>query len=227
VSDSNRAALPEERDSVSSEQPAGKRSPAHFSLLSLMLLIAVVACWSAFWQSYRKVQQLRLQLPALRDLHRELEVDDPTRFAAVRKLEAGYDDLRWEVYLPEGHDYRLSLATDDLPFTNSSEEFLLPAKFQDVAIAAGRRSIELLISRGEQAPAVRVEVNGTAEFDQQKAEHWTTDGSRSGGSLIQTGQTSSTDEPLVLFRQFFEPKSGAGFGKQETYNGVMLWIEQR
>src|SRR5262245_58455792 len=82
-----------------------------WSLTTLLLLMAAIAAWMAWFGAGQKSARLLAEIATMEQLPRRFKVDDPSQFAVVEKTEMWYDDDRWEVYLPEGNAYVIKLVT--------------------------------------------------------------------------------------------------------------------
>lgn len=192
-----------------------------WSLLTLLLLMAVVGSWSAWYQTRSRNDWYRRQIDMLQDLAGGLVVNDPERIAAVEVPPMWYSEKRWEVYLPEGYDYRLKAATAGIG------ERQFPDAEREVPLAAGRRVIGLLEADQRDFSQFSVEVDGQRVWP-------------AIGPVMRSGSTSSQsdtaersqqfplDQPLVLKRLRYADESqprAPNTPTQWSDQGLLLWIE--
>lgn len=192
-----------------------------WSLLTLLLLMAVVGSWSAWYQTRSRNDWYRRQIDMLQDLAGELVVNDPERIAAVEVPPLWYAEKRWEVYLPEGYDYRLKAATAGI----GDRQF--PDAEREVPLAAGRHVIGLLEADQREFTQFSVEVDGQRVLP-------------AIGPVTRSGTTSSQDDPaqrsqqfpldrpLVLKRLRYADESqprAPNTPTQWSDQGLLLWIE--
>jgi len=179
-----------------------------FNLLTILLLVAVIACWLSFYRTRTETQRMQSQLPALRELSRALIVDNPSQYAIVRHHQLWNDDFRWKVYLPPHRTYRLSLATEQVDGAG------FPAADQTIGLDSGTHELQLRIEKGDDQCRVEVLVNGQVKLTSVKSVEWMGSGGSVGGSSVSSSTEQKLDSPLEIFRRQFM-----------RGEGVALWIE--
>ncbi|MCO6455248.1 MAG: hypothetical protein J5I93_08100 [Pirellulaceae bacterium] len=192
-----------------------------WSLLTLLLLMAVVGSWSAWYRTRSQNDWYRRQIDILRDLAGELVVNDPGRIAAVEVPPMWHSERRWEVYLPEGHEYRLKAATAGIG------ERQFPDAEREVSLAAGRHVIGLLEADQREWTQFTVEVDGQRVWP--AIEPVSRTGNTSGQSdPAERSQQFPLDRPLVLKRLRYADLSqppAPNTPTQWSDRGLLLWIE--
>jgi hypothetical protein len=93
--------------------PPSKRF--RFSLLTILFLMALVACGFTIWRQWRELVPLRVEVRQMRAELGHLSIDDETRPYAIQLHEWEDDVWRWRVYLPPGSNYNLYEASGVLP----------------------------------------------------------------------------------------------------------------
>jgi len=86
-----------------------------FSLLSAILLMAIVGLAIVTVQLYRELKPLRAEVRRLRDEVGVLSIDDPKKVAAIRVRTTPDYIWKWRVWIPEGRSYLLKYAGDTIP----------------------------------------------------------------------------------------------------------------
>lgn len=86
-----------------------------FSLLSFLLIVTIVALGAGLWASLGERAALKQQIQDLRNHYEVLTITDPTKIHILRQ-ETGIRGFElFQVYLPEGRDYRLKYDVQNFP----------------------------------------------------------------------------------------------------------------
>ncbi len=199
-----------------------RRPGWQFGLRTALLIVAVAAVATAIVKDRRQIDWLAQKIIQIQSLARDLVIDDPARIAVVKLPELWMDDNRWDVYLPAGSSYQLSIATRDIDLKASSPPLktaTLPPGRHRIALEEQQddaRNWHLTITRDE---ARVIEVDEPATW---------TDGSGSvGGGDISISQQYPADQPVTLFRRQFTIKDEHGRSDVSggRLPGILLWIE--
>ena len=214
----------------------GNSSKSQFSLLTILLLSAAVATSFSAWRSVSALSRIEAQLTSLRLVACELKIDDPSKFAAVRKPNERYRAHSWDVYLPpqdstEPYEVCLAIekiapafgprATRDLPTLPNETFALKPGRHRlEVSHHVGKeKGHEILVKLDEQE-VIKI----SRPYDWQKM---TGHGSRP----VSLSDQQDTDEPLILLhRVFMVPVAGSptsSMAPNDPSNGIRLWIRKR
>jgi hypothetical protein len=86
-----------------------------FSLLTILLVMALAACGITIWQLWRELVPLRVEVRQMRGELGHLSIDDETRPYAIQLHEWENDVWRWRIYLPPGNKYKLYEAKGVFP----------------------------------------------------------------------------------------------------------------
>lgn len=205
---------------------AAKRRRWQWNLKTLLLLMAVIATWTAYVRTTHLNQRLRGEVDDLRELAGELVVTDPNQFAIVNTPEQWFGDNRWEVYLPPGAQYVLKLGERELDSAG------LPGVTQSVRLSPGRRQVQLEQVQRDDHSEVNVEVDGrvviTAREPRDAPKY------RALGAYTRS-QQFPTSKPLILVssrlfgraaRPLPPPARRGSTEPQGPSNGMTLWIEK-
>ena len=191
----------------------------------LLLLTAAVATWTAAWNVRQENEQLRSEISEMQRVARELVVLDEAQMALVKDEEQWYGEDSWQIYLPPGREYRLLLATREIP-----QIMRKPAKpMARNTITPGRHQIRLQEHKRDDGWLIEVTVDETTVIRHPESADWQPkDRSTSSlGPVIET-QQYSLDQPLVLEHdRFFAQRKGGVTrrSEDEPTNGLMLWVE--
>jgi hypothetical protein len=86
-----------------------------FSLATLLLSAVIAALFIALWTTGQRWKKDAREVQKFRDQVGELTIADPNRVHVIRVPLAGSLKWAWRVYLPANREYRLHLATGDVP----------------------------------------------------------------------------------------------------------------
>ena len=203
-------------------QPAEKRKKLlpQLSLFTLLLSIALIAVWLAWWQAGQSIANLERQMPGLQSVARELRIDDPTQFAAVEKMPYWHDENICEIYVPADQSYRLCLAMDAIDKDGLSDPL------GAVSLPSGEHRIEIRYDSGGSKSTVRILVDKETVLEESRSKDWEAHRGSSGGIPFSQSKQYPTDEPLVLFRRRFYIRLPSNkFAIPTPSPGILVWVE--
>ncbi len=103
-----------------SNEPSPKSTGFRFSILTILLVTAIVALSIFAYQSRQELADAQIEMAHLRQDNHLLAVVDPDRIYA-RPIPGSLDSVRqWRVYLPEGATYQLQYDWNSIPPKPSS-----------------------------------------------------------------------------------------------------------
>ncbi|PHR90944.1 MAG: hypothetical protein COA78_34285 [Blastopirellula sp.] len=205
-------------------EPAKSSSPKwlQFSVLTIMLLTATVGVWVAQIQTTEQTEQMRLEIPNLQKAARELIITDPGQYTAVRHHETWNDDFRWRIYLPEGHQYQLALATEKI------DDGILPAPFDTKIMKPGEYELELRYKKQkDDSYRITVLLDEEVIFEQLHPAGWNDNSGSRGASNISDSLQRGLDRPLEIMRTRFHVRDEKGNSStpKEPSNGIVIWLD--
>ena len=191
------------------------------SLLTLLLGIALIAVWLAWWQAGQSIARLERQLPGLRKVARELKVEDPSQFAVVEKIRQWNDENICDIHIPANQSYRLCLAMDAI----DEDGFADPLK--SVSLPAGKHQIEIRYKTEGDESTVRVLTDNETVLEESRPKDWEPHAGSTGGMPFSQSRQYPADEPLVLFRRQFMVRKGPNNFVDPTGPGagILVWVE--
>lgn len=95
--------------------PTTKRWIPRFSLLTVLLLMALSACGITIFRLWYEVGPLRVEVRELRNETGRLSIDDPSKPHVVQVRTNDEFTWKWRVWIPAGRAYRIQLAVQDIP----------------------------------------------------------------------------------------------------------------
>jgi hypothetical protein len=193
-----------------------------FSLLTILLLMALVACGITIWQLWREVGPLRAEVRRLRDEAGVLSVDDPTKVHAIRVDTKDELLWKWRVWIPQNRTFVIRCRGRDVP----SDGFPME----------GTSSISLL-GKGEQVIVYRVDQDrrddkwyGTLEAGSARVgrfDHPWVKWSSSTSMTAGVGKATSSFKPgqrIELIRHRISQASDSR-KIEDPSAGFMIWLE--
>lgn len=198
----------------------------------LMLLMAWVATAIAVWQKASSNQWYRDRLVGLREVARELVVDDPTQIHAVIDNPDWLREEKWKIYLPPGQQYRLNLLTRGLPYDEKVAVASYPQK--SIVLSPGEHTVEChgtILDKGSDEHRIEVFVDDELVMAIDEGADWFGSGASycSGGPqsphLFQSKPFPVDGKVVLYFRRHLELGTTPQQIAYILYNGVLLWIE--
>ncbi len=206
------------------------------SLSTILLGTAVVAVWIAYANALKETQQLQARLPGLRRIAGELRMDDPRELSVVQRLPTKYDELIWDVHVPDpkltdsfsGSGTQICLALDEIPPQLKRSEVIAPLNV--AMLDPGRHSIELRYARGKEDAELMVLVDGEPQITVTRANDWESGKGWSSTNVhtFDVSESFTLDEPLVLLNRRFTRDLGSGgfTTPDEPSEGILLWVQR-
>jgi len=113
------------------------------SLFALMLVVTLVAVGFGYFVNQREIEFIQSKLPALREVARELVVEDPSRAHAVKQYPEWFGQKLWKIYLPSNSDFQLCVATAEIDSTG------FPPTERSIPIDSGIHNVSFCFSDKE------------------------------------------------------------------------------
>jgi len=196
------------------DTPARAPVRLKFGLSTGLLIVAVIAAGMGNWQVDRKLAPLKRQMPGLIEADRELVVDDPSKFAVVKRNEQWAGECIFDVHLPEGSAWRLCLALEEV-----GEEGLADPAGKSL-LSPGRHSVE--VRYDFEKSTVSVLVDGSVAIKEANGGGW----NYRGAAMFRSSSQQHTTEPLVLYRKRFLRWFRGKSWLPNRPAGVLVWIEK-
>jgi hypothetical protein len=195
----------------------GDRRRWQVRIKTLILVMAAIAVWIAFFINRRQNALLRARINEMHKIVRDLVINDDQKIAVVSLEESWYDQDNWDIYLPH-REYRLCLATRGITQDGS------PREYKSRPIKPGRHRITLKKIVTAQSWSVTVLTDDSEFLTVNEPGGW---GDATGwagfGDQFSKSEQLSPDEPVCLFRRQYIKELPASSG--EPTNGIQLWLE--
>jgi hypothetical protein len=192
-----------------------------FSLLTALLLTALVAAGIVIWQLYAELVPLRAENRRLRDEVGELSIEDETKFHAVAVRTD--DDLtwKWRIWIPQGGKYQLHYSSEQIPETGFA-----PSHGWISVGEAGEHWVEYRIRQDAESGQWMDQLltqGGSVGSSQQDWVGWGGHTS-TGKGVYNSTQSFDVGKPVVLKRfRVSQASSTSAMSKQTA--GFMVWLE--
>jgi hypothetical protein len=187
--------------------------------LRTLFLVTAIAVWMSYFLQRRQNATLEARIRALVPVAHELVVEDARRIAVVTPVEPWPDEIRWDLYLPDGR-YRLCLATRGI-----DDEGLAPA-VKSTPIASGRHQLALEQWQDKGVERIAVTCDGARLLSAEELRESSTHGREDSSPFLQSEQFLP-DEPAVLYRRRYMRRVSKVLRVRSVgaAEGILLWIE--
>ena len=173
-------------------------------------------------QLWREVGPMRVQLRQLRDEVGRLTIDDPTKFHAIR-VRSDNDYLwKWRVWVPEGREYRINMATQGIPKDGYPQSQGMITHDQ-----TGESWIEYRIVKDPNSNSWTDKLSTPSGSVGSSSQPWVTWGSRvtSGMGVGYKTEVSEPNGRVVLARERVSKKAKGSGDIEDPSAGFMIWLE--
>jgi hypothetical protein len=197
------------------------------SLLTALLLMALVACGITIWQLWREVAPLRVEVRRLRDEMGVLSVEDETKIHAIQVSTDDSLTWKWRIWVPEGRPVYVRHLWGNVPrvgLPESRDSTTLPPGDQWVTLSirydASSKAWEgILRTRSTRLTSTIPEQNYFFVDD------WI---SRSEGIGTTAQIEDDPNHPVILQRNRAVPRgaSGDSLDQDATTPGFIIWLER-
>ncbi|TWU57364.1 hypothetical protein [Rubripirellula reticaptiva] len=206
------------------------------SALFLMTILVVAMAW---YRTHDQLVVARSELAGLRNIVRELEVDDPTKVTAVARMPTLMDQVVFDVYIPPPSETVpatvLCVALEGI-LERTDPTPVFPDEIISVDMAPGRHVIEL---RHDHADArvidsqthIQIVLNGDIVINEARPQSWSTGNSYSASMGVRQCVVSDPSERLEFMRRRMaaemSPGSWRSVDGNEPANGILIWTEPK
>lgn len=192
------------------------------SLLTAILLMTILGMAIVLVQLWREVKPMRTQLRQLRDEVGRLSIDDPAKFHAIR-VRSDNDYLwKWRVWVPEGREYRIYLATEDIP-----KEGYPQSQGMITLDHAGESWIEYRIAKDPNSNNWMDKLSTPSGSVGSSSQPWVTWGSHvsTGAGVSYKTEVSEPNKTVLLARERVSKKAKSSDKIEDPSAGFMIWLE--
>lgn len=212
-------------DAPSVRQPGpltGKLIRPTIGLSTVLLGVATIAVAIGNWQTDKEIQRLKHQMRGLREVARELVIDDPAMFAVVKRKSQWFGESIFDVHLPDGESWQLCIALDKVGKVDLADPLArLP-------LLSGRRAIEVRYEKEKEESIARLLVDGVQVFEEVRPKDWEPRRGSGESAFFNSSTKCDTTRPLVLYRRRFRPPINPTNPNIPTppSAGLLVWIEK-
>lgn len=195
---------------------------ASFSLLTVLLVTAIVALSIVVAKLYVELKPLRAQLKQLRDEVGELSVEDESKVYAISVRTADDFTWKWRVWIPEGRQYLLHYTSESIPKQG------YPRSHGTITIVrAGEMWIEYRITRGPRSGKMTDKLSASTGSSVGSSEQsWVDSRSVSTGDGVGRSTTEfEPDEVVLLNRHRVSTTVNSSSMVEDPSQGFMVWLE--
>jgi hypothetical protein len=193
-----------------------------FSMLTIVLLMAIVALSLALWTRHRELVPLRSEVRKLRNEVGPLSIEDESKFHAVRAPSHDEYTWRWRIWIPAGQKYRVTYVGEKIPASGLSTP-----RVNATLSESGEHVVEYRIR-----PDVRSGVwsdllragNVGVGSSQQEWVSWKQKTSTTAG-VGESTQNFEPGEPIVLARHRVSQTANDSGSIEDPSAGFLIWLE--
>jgi len=209
-----------------------RRLRFQFSLATLLWLTTLAVCLAALLAMYRELRQARDDLRAARDEVQKyrgemgfLDVTDRSKiYARGLKIISSANKWSWRVFVPQGRQFRLLLATSGIPATG----FAVPEDTEGLGLPPGESLIDASVDSSELG--WRIQLDSRHEFHTHMERQIQDPGAWISSSVVGEKYQieSGAREGLALLRVRKDKTIAPGSNVIDTQpcDGFMIWIEE-
>ena len=192
-----------------------------FSLLTVLLVTAVVAIGIVYFDNQAKIATIRNQLNGLEAIDRSLVIDDPNKVYVVGRMATRFGECIYDIHVPETPKFQLHLALDQV----DQKDLALPTK--SILLRPGKCSIEIRQMDGDTTSVIQVLVDEKVVIKETRDKDWNPRKGSSGSGDISHLEQFDVDATVVLYRKRFMVDQGNGTSSAPNGPGagVLLWLE--
>ncbi len=198
-----------------------------WNLATIMVLTAAVATWTSYYHMSRETRRLTKENSTLSQLACELLIADPEQFGLIQVRPDWFDDEQWEVWLPPGAIYQLSVATREIPQELNSSPY--PEVRQAVDLDPGKFRLKLRTEKSEDGSfEITLERDGQQLVSMSEPADWKP---LTGTTTSSNGNPRSTHQqdvayPLNLLVRRHHVADGPRVTRTPDgpANGLVIWI---
>jgi hypothetical protein len=192
-----------------------------FSLLTILLLMALVACAITIWQLWREVGPLRAEVRRIRDEVGVLSIDDPSKIHAIQVRTDNELTWKWRIWLPENRAIVVRSSDGDVPWEG------FPDGGGSIWIRdPGEHVIEYRITRDprdDEWYGTLSANSGSVGKNQHPWVMWKSSSKTSSG-VGKSTRSFAADQRIELFRyRVSQPNDGRQ--PADPTAGFMIWLE--
>lgn len=204
-----------------SDETPSRRKGARFSLLTLLLVTAIIALSVTVAMLYRELIPLREEVARLRNELGELNVEDPTKLHAIRVETDNELEWKWRIWIPEGASYRLRGHGGPVPKegypTTGGTTYLRESGEHVIRYRIRRDPRDGRWNGSLHSPT------GSVGKDHQPWVEWSSRTSTSGGVGSST-RSYETDQRVEIIRHRVSQASSST-NIEDPAAGFMIWLE--
>jgi hypothetical protein len=195
-----------------------------FSLRTVLIVTAFIACGITIWQLQREVGPLRAEVRRLRDEVGFLDVEDQSKVHAIQVRTTDELTWKWRLWIPPGRRYALRVDGGMIPKTG------FPTEGGTIGIYdAGEMWVEYQVKKDPKSGTWHgqmVTAKGAVGGGEQKWIEW---GSRtgSGEGVGNSTRVAPADEILVLGRHYYSRTAKSSTKIEDPASGFIIWLEPK
>lgn len=205
-----------------SDEPQPRPRRPQFSILTLLLVTAIIALSLSVAMLYHKITPLREEVARLRDEVGELNVGDAKLLHIIRVDTDNELEWKWRIWLPEGASYRMRAHGGPVPkegYPNDGGTIYLREPGEHVV----RYLIRHDPSDGRWYGSLHTRT-GSVGKDHQPWVKWASRIS-AGSGVGSSTRSFETHQQVEIIRHRVSEKANSSTGIEDPSAGFMIWLE--
>jgi hypothetical protein len=192
------------------------------SILTALLLMAMLGMAIVIVQQWRLIKPMRDELTSLRNETGRLAIDDPTKFHAIEVRTDGECVWKWRVWVPEGREYQINIATENIPkdaFPSNNGMIVLSKP--------GESWIEYRITKDPDGKSWMDQLSTSNGSVGSRPQPWVTWGRKmsTDGGVGHKTQSFEPGQKILLERHRVSQKATSSNQIEDPSAGFMIWLE--
>ena len=192
------------------------------SILTALLLMTILGMAIVIAQLWREVGPIRAEVPRLRDEVGALSIGDPSEFHAIRVRTNGDYVWKWRIWVPEGREYQLKIASENIPKNDYPQN--------DGMIFLNHRGeswIEYRIAKDPHSDNWMGKLTARGGSVGSTSQAWVTWKQRvsSGDGVSYKSETKDPGKPIILARERVSEKVTDSAQIEDPSADFMIWLE--
>ena len=196
-----------------------------WKLSTILLLVTTIAVWVAAISMTRSTPRLIDEAESVSAIMNRLLIRDPEKYAVLHLQPRSWDDNAWKVWLPEGHRYRLCVATRGVQY---GPETVFPEKPDVVELQPGEHEIRTMITREDQGWKIVIANSDDEHLQILETADWNkTEYYYSHGPGFGRTEQFGIAQRMLVYRVVYHKstRKGETVPRNVPADGLQIWLE--
>jgi hypothetical protein len=192
------------------------------SIRTALLLMTILGMAIVIIQQWKLIKPMRDELTMLREETGRLSIEDRTKFHAIKVRTDGEYLWKWRVWIPDGREYQLNIATQDIPkdgYPSGNGMITLDKP--------GESWIEYRIAKDPDGKNWMDKLSTPSGSVGSSSQPWVTWSRKmsTGGGVDHKTQVFESGKKVLLARHRVSKKATNSTQIEDPSAGFMIWLE--